>query len=603
MAPPFALPPSASPPGHGFLGRARAFLLERWPGRILLGAIFLALVGEVGLRIPVLTGAARVLLWVFGLWALLRLSSLALRRLLWRIRSKLILSYLFIALVPVVLLTLFFGIASVLLLNLVGAHLVTAEIESMGHTLEAEARTSLAGLPATDPAPALKERLKPVRARHPGLGFSLVEGGRAVMSAGGAPESLPGWWKGPGFTALVKKDDSERLRAGWTEGKRTLLLDVPVDGPLFADLERRMGIHLLTVGGRVSRIADTKGISIEFDDQTSLPSLGGEERRKGFAFVATPERVDWETGERELDALSFQFQPWDLLRRLQPGSLNMADMLVVALTAVGGVFLVMYAVALLLGLFLARSITRSVHSLSVGTQRLRQGDFGQTIAVTSRDQLGELAESFNLMSRGIEDLLREQAEKERLEEELRIARQIQMSLLPAQGSVTAARPAGGRALPSRGGGGRRLLRPAPALRHTHGRARGRRLRQGNVGRSLHGGAEGPGALAVEDLRIAGAPAHRSEPDPLREHGRAVLHHHDLRGRGHGPEDHALCPGRPQPDHPLRGRNGHDSRPRPPRASAWASTAGSASRRSSRKRRCLSRAATSSSSSRTGSPRP
>jgi serine phosphatase RsbU (regulator of sigma subunit) len=50
--------------------------------------------------------------------------------------------------------------------------------------------------------------------------------------------------------------------------------------------------------------------------------------------------------------------------------------------------------------------------------------------VGSRDQLGELAESFNMMSRGIEDLLRERGEKERLEEELRIARRIQMSLLP-----------------------------------------------------------------------------------------------------------------------------------------------------------------------------
>jgi sigma-B regulation protein RsbU (phosphoserine phosphatase) len=39
------------------------------------------------------------------------------------------------------------------------------------------------------------------------------------------------------------------------------------------------------------------------------------------------------------------------------------------------------------------------------------------------------------MARGIEDLLRESAEKERMEEELRIARQIQMSLLP-QGSVS-----------------------------------------------------------------------------------------------------------------------------------------------------------------------
>ncbi len=55
--------------------------------------------------------------------------------------------------------------------------------------------------------------------------------------------------------------------------------------------------------------------------------------------------------------------------------------------------------------------------------------------MSSRDQLGELAESFNTMSQGIRDLLRQQVEKERLEEELRIARNIQMSLLPAQGAV------------------------------------------------------------------------------------------------------------------------------------------------------------------------
>jgi serine phosphatase RsbU (regulator of sigma subunit) len=52
------------------------------------------------------------------------------------------------------------------------------------------------------------------------------------------------------------------------------------------------------------------------------------------------------------------------------------------------------------------------------------------IPIRSRDQLGDLAESFNRMSLGIRDLLREQTVKERLEEELRIARQIQMSLLP-----------------------------------------------------------------------------------------------------------------------------------------------------------------------------
>ncbi len=48
----------------------------------------------------------------------------------------------------------------------------------------------------------------------------------------------------------------------------------------------------------------------------------------------------------------------------------------------------------------------------------------------AQDQLGELAESFNSMTASIEDLLRQAAEKKRLEEELRIAHEIQMSLLP-----------------------------------------------------------------------------------------------------------------------------------------------------------------------------
>ena len=86
--------------------------------------------------------------------------------------------------------------------------------------------------------------------------------------------------------------------------------------------------------------------------------------------------------------------------------------------------------ALVAGLALARSITGSVHELFAGTERVRQGDFTHKIAISAKDQLGELAESFNSMTASIEDLLRQAAEKKRLEEELRIAHEIQMSLLP-----------------------------------------------------------------------------------------------------------------------------------------------------------------------------
>jgi serine phosphatase RsbU (regulator of sigma subunit) len=85
-----------------------------------------------------------------------------------------------------------------------------------------------------------------------------------------------------------------------------------------------------------------------------------------------------------------------------------------------------------MGWALARSITRSIHALFAGTERLRVGDLGHRIPIWGRDQLGELAESFNAMTANIETLLEQQAEKKRLEEELRIAREIQMSLLPRQ---------------------------------------------------------------------------------------------------------------------------------------------------------------------------
>ena len=101
------------------------------------------------------------------------------------------------------------------------------------------------------------------------------------------------------------------------------------------------------------------------------------------------------------------------------------------LVVIGVMFLIIEAAALIMGLALARSITSSVHELFTGTERVRLGDFTHRINDRSRrTSSGELAESFNQMTGSIENLLLTAAEKKRLEEELRIARQIQMSLLP-----------------------------------------------------------------------------------------------------------------------------------------------------------------------------
>jgi serine phosphatase RsbU (regulator of sigma subunit) len=240
----------------------------------------------------------------------------------------------------------------------------------------------------------------------------------------------------------------EALRAVWSEAGASLVLDVPADEAFYADLERRTGIHVLQRSemevGPAGRhrpeggLRRGTGVTFEEDGQRVTAKPGS-----WFLFVALPEKTSWETGEKsafEGRPLAFQYEPRDLVRRLSPIQLprdasgrSVPDLLLYVLGILGLVFVVVYAVALVLGLVLARSITRGVHALSVGTQKLRQGDFAHPIRIRSRDQLGDLAESFNLMSRGIQQLMLEQAEKERLEEELRIARQIQMSLLPAQG--------------------------------------------------------------------------------------------------------------------------------------------------------------------------
>jgi serine phosphatase RsbU (regulator of sigma subunit) len=450
------------PPAVGRVARARAFFAATWPGRVVavsFGVWLLdVLLSLVGWGLPGAVAApARVVLWLYAAW----LAWLAFRwvsnRLLWRIRTKLIVSYLFIALVPVVLLSLFMAVAIVLLLGLTASRVVTGEIDRAADVLQATARSALAGLPAADAEAArvLSLRLAPAREVHPALAYTLLRGGRVAASSGEAPRALPPWWKGPGFAGLVRlrpadKLSPEALRAVWAAGESALLLEIPADEAFYAGLERRTGIHVLQrsemkvehASEEAGRPRVRRGAEVAFEEEGERVTARAD---SAFLFLALPRKTNWETGEEsafEGMPLAFRYEPYALVRRLSPiqvprdtSGRSLPDYLVYALGILGLVFVVMYAVALVLGLVLARSITRGVHALSVGTQKLRQGDFSHQIRIRSRDQLGELAESFNLMSRGIRQLMQEQAEKERLEEELRIARQIQMSLLPGQGLV------------------------------------------------------------------------------------------------------------------------------------------------------------------------
>jgi signal transduction histidine kinase len=55
-------------------------------------------------------------------------------------------------------------------------------------------------------------------------------------------------------------------------------------------------------------------------------------------------------------------------------------------------------VALVFGIFLARTLTRPVRELTEATRVMAQGRLGQQVPVRTQDELGELADSFNQMS-------------------------------------------------------------------------------------------------------------------------------------------------------------------------------------------------------------
>ncbi|HUG52986.1 MAG TPA: hypothetical protein VMR21_05275, partial [Vicinamibacteria bacterium] len=116
--------------------RLRRFFLERWRGRILLASLAVHAADRVGAAVPCgLDVMAAIALWVYAAWGLVRLAGWLTRRLLWRIRTKLLVSYLFIAVVPVVLLTVLFGVAAVLFSGLVASHIVTAEVDRTAQRL------------------------------------------------------------------------------------------------------------------------------------------------------------------------------------------------------------------------------------------------------------------------------------------------------------------------------------------------------------------------------------------------------------------------------------------------------------------------------------
>ncbi len=93
-------------------------------------------------------------------------------------------------------------------------------------------------------------------------------------------------------------------------------------------------------------------------------------------------------------------------------------------------------ISFIIGFRMIRVVTKSINQITKGIQQVRKGDFNVKIKTNSGDQLQYLGDSFNEMTSGIKRLLVEEKKKQRLEEELNIARMIQLKLLPKDSLTT-----------------------------------------------------------------------------------------------------------------------------------------------------------------------
>jgi len=462
----------------------RGALLHTLPGRVIVVGVALklavlaviVLVGES----PFLTVVDRVagLAAVVGAsYFVVQLILLAKRRLLWRVRRKMMLSYFFIGFVPAFFLVAFSLLCGFLLFLNFSSYLVQARLQSLTDRAEFVAQNAaleiqraggrdVAGIIshrqaiASDKSAAdVSIAVLPVTgcaAKAEG-GNQKAEGGSQKAEAaragpwshGEPPKAVPAWIGCSGYSGVFAYshqkqsagDDADThllVRAvAFPDTPRpgyAVIVDLAVNDRVRQELRRDTGVDV-----RAVTYAESPG------PEFAKPLPGAAGGHEGQPAVVTESGVmgnlpgtiefrDWLTGTSGSLTIRMSLSVAELYDRISSAGGNVGRRigqgLLLALFALGALFLIIQFMALIAGLALAKSITGSVHQLFTGTERVRQGDFTHKIAVKTDDQLGELSVSFNSMTASIEDLLVQAAEKKRLEEELRIAHEIQMSLLP-----------------------------------------------------------------------------------------------------------------------------------------------------------------------------
>lgn len=381
-------------------------------------------------------------------------------RLLWSLRNRLIVAYLFIAFVPILSIVILGVLAARTLYSQLGAYLLYEDIH---HRIEmiADIAQHIAIAHSTLPASITENEAERILAAQshavhdrelPGLGIAFLSD-LSLKRAGFAElRNVAGGGKNA-FAGLLQEGNSpseplELISLRMIEDSkepRAVVLRVPVDADFLNTIAPDLGVIQLNVmemyeGGAPQGVLYSSGKKqyhvarrIVANNRTLqtpmfwLDSPVNVVSRLDSVYVAKDGTVD---PARPLLAVS-NARPSRLSARIFTSLGELGSFFVILLVLVVIIFVLIWAVAWTTGIVLTRRITRAVADLYKATQFVKAGDFSHRIPVERLDQLGVLADSFNQMTGSISTLIEEQNKRQRLENEIFIAREVQNQLFPS----------------------------------------------------------------------------------------------------------------------------------------------------------------------------
>ena len=347
----------------------------------------------------------------FGLLTLVRLA----RKAIWRLRNRLVVAYLFIAVVPIALILLLVVIAAYVVVGQMAVYLVDNELSRRVSFLAGPAENLI-----RSPAPnreLLVARFAPlIESRFPK--FELLIRGKTDIRYPADAHIEPPSPQWPQANGLIVKDNQlyAWAHARMDESEFTLL--APVTHDLLSQLIPGLGD--VDLGGPYAsqprqRIVPPK--QNPFDMEVLFPY---------------PMQIQsWDAPKTTLNGYLFVDTRFSaVLGTVFGQKMQWSERATTLFAAVGILFLLVEMASLIAGVRLSRTMTGAVHEIYQGTQHVKEGDFSYRIPVRGDDQLAELSSSFNTMTDNLRRLIVVAKENERLQSELEIAREVQAQLFP-----------------------------------------------------------------------------------------------------------------------------------------------------------------------------